>query len=118
VFLAGDAAHVNNPLGGVGLNSGIHDAVEIAHLIGRVMRREKAPDTLDFDDRFRRPLNVEYVQQQTIANKTRLEEKEPAVRAKSNAALRATAADSAAHRAYVLHASRIESVRKRAAAVG
>jgi 3-(3-hydroxy-phenyl)propionate hydroxylase len=118
VFLAGDAAHVNNPLGGLGLNFGIHDAVEIAHLIGRVMRGEAAPDTLDFYDRFRRPLNVEYVQQQAIANKKRLEEKDPAVRAKSNDALRATAADPAAHRAYMLRASLIESVRQRAAAVG
>jgi 3-(3-hydroxy-phenyl)propionate hydroxylase len=117
VFLAGDAAHVNNPLGGLGLNFGIHDAVELAHLIGRVMRGEDAPDSLDFYDRFRRPLNVEYVQQQTIANKKRLEEKDPAVRAATSAALRATAADPAAHRAYLLRASLIESVRKRAAAV-
>ena len=114
VFLAGDAAHVNNPLGGLGLNFGIHDAVELAHLIGRVMRGDDAPDSLDFYDRFRRPLNVEYVQQQTIANKKRLEEKDPLVRAKSNAALRATAADAAAHRAYMLRASLIESVRRRA----
>ena len=60
-------------------------------------------------------MNVEYVQQQTIANKKRLEEKDPATRAKSNAALRATAADPAAHRAYLLRASLIDSVRKRQA---
>ncbi len=116
VFLAGDAAHVNNPLGGLGLNFGIHDAVELARLLGRVMRDEAAPESLDFYDRFRRPLNVEYVQQQTIANKKRLEEKDPDVRAKANAALRATAADPAAHRAYLLRASLIEAVRKQSAA--
>jgi len=116
VFLAGDSAHVNNPLGGLGLNFGIHDAVELSTLLGRVLRREAAADTLDQYDRFRRPLNVEYVQQQTIANKKRLEEKDPALRAKSNEALRATAADPAAHRAYLLRASLIDSVRKRAAA--
>jgi len=115
-FLAGDAAHVNNPLGGLGLNFGIHDGVELSSLLGRVLRREASPDILDFYDRFRRPLNVEYVQQQTVANKKRLEEKDPAARAKSNAALRATAADPAAHRAYLLRASLIESVRKRQAA--
>lgn len=116
VFLAGDAAHINNPLGGLGLNFGIHDALELARLLGAVMREEAAPDSLDFYDRFRRPLNVEYVQQQTIANKKRLEERDPEVRAKSNAALRATVADPAAHRAFLLRASLIESVRKRAAA--
>ena len=115
VFLAGDSAHVNNPLGGLGLNFGIHDGVELSSLLGRVIRREVSPDILDLYDRFRRPLNVEYVQQQTIANKKRLEEKDPAMRAQSNASLRAIAADPAAHRAYLLRASLIDSVRKRRA---
>jgi 3-(3-hydroxy-phenyl)propionate hydroxylase len=115
VFLAGDSAHVNNPLGGLGLNFGIHDAMELSEQLGRVMRGEAAPTVLDLYDRFRRPLNVEYVQQQTIANKKRLEEKDPEARAKSNAALRATAADPEKHRAYLLRASLIESVRKRQA---
>ena len=114
-FLAGDSAHVNNPLGGLGLNFGIHDGVELSSLLGRVIRREVSPDILDLYDRLRRPLNVEYVQQQTIANKKRLEEKDPAMRAKSNASLRAIAADPAAHRAYLLRASLIDSVRKRQA---
>jgi 3-(3-hydroxy-phenyl)propionate hydroxylase len=117
VFLAGDAAHVNNPLGGLGLNFGIHDAVELATLLARVLRGEAPSSVLDDYDRFRRPLNIEYVQQQTIANKKRLEEKHPAARAQSNDALRRIAADPAAHRAYLLRASLIDSVRKRAAAV-
>jgi 3-(3-hydroxy-phenyl)propionate hydroxylase len=112
VFLAGDSAHVNNPLGGLGLNFGIHDAVELAGLLGQVMRGEALAEILDGYDQRRRPLNIEYVQQQTIANKKRLEEKDPAVRARNNAALRATAADPAAHRAYLLRASLIESRRK------
>ena len=112
VFLAGDSAHVNNPLGGLGLNFGIHDAFQLSGLLGRVLRGEAPADILDGYDRTRRPLNIEYVQQQTIANKKGLEEKDPAVRAKNNAALSATAADPAAHRAYLLRASLIESLRK------
>ncbi len=112
VFLAGNSAHVNNPLGGLGLNFGIHDAVELADLLGKVMRGEAPESALDGYDRRRRPLNVEYVQQQTIANKKRLEEKDEAVRARNNAALQATAADPAAHRAYLLRASLLDSVRK------
>jgi len=113
VFLAGDAAHVNNPLGGLGLNFGIHDAMELAELLGRVLREDADPATLDFYDRFRRPLNVEYVQQQTIANKKRLEEKDPDLRMKNHQALRATAADPVAHRAFLLRASLIDAVRRR-----
>ena len=115
-FLAGDSAHVNNPLGGFGLNFGIHDGMEISSLLGRVIRKEASPQILDLYDQVRRPLNVEYVQQQTIANKKRLEEKDLAARARSNAALLATAVNPAAHRAYLLRASLIDSVRKRDAA--
>jgi 3-(3-hydroxy-phenyl)propionate hydroxylase len=115
VFLAGDAAHINNPLGGLGLNFGIYDVIELTGLLGRVIRREAAADILDSYDRYRRPLNIEFVQQQTIANKQRMEEKDPAVRARNFAQLAATAAEPAAHRAYLLRASLIDSVRKRAA---
>jgi 3-(3-hydroxy-phenyl)propionate hydroxylase len=111
VFLAGDAAHVNNPLGGLGLNFGIHDGMELSSLLAGVIRKEAPPETLDRYDRFRRPLNVEYVQQQTIANKKRLEERDPAARAKNNADLRAMAANPASQRTYLLRASLIESVR-------
>jgi 3-(3-hydroxy-phenyl)propionate hydroxylase len=81
-----------------------------------VLCDEEGPHILEQYDRFRRPLNIEYVQQQTIANKKRLEEKDPAIRAKNNEALRRTADDPVAHRAYLLRASLIDSVRKRAAA--
>ena len=116
VFLAGDAAHVNNPLGGLGLNFGIHDAVELSGLLGRVIRGEAPADTLDLYDKHRRPLNVEFVQQQTIANKKRMEEKDPAARARNFEQLAATAADPVAHRAYLRRASLLDSVRNPAAA--
>jgi 3-(3-hydroxy-phenyl)propionate hydroxylase len=113
VFLAGDSAHVNNPLGGLGLNFGTPDAIELAELLGCVLREEADPAILDLYDQFRRPLNIEYVQQQTIANKKRLEEKGPDLRTKNHQALRAMAADPIAHRAFLLRASLIDAVRKR-----
>jgi 2-polyprenyl-6-methoxyphenol hydroxylase-like FAD-dependent oxidoreductase len=115
VFLAGDAAHVNNPLGGLGLNFGIHDAIELTTSLGRVIRREAGEDILELYDRHRRPLNIEFVQQQTIANKKRMEERDPDARARNFRELAAIAADPVAHRAYLLRASLLESVRKHAA---
>jgi 3-(3-hydroxy-phenyl)propionate hydroxylase len=115
VFLAGDAAHVNNPLGGLGLNFGIHDAIELSDLLGRVIRREAPESILDEYDLHRRPLNIEFVQQQTVANKKRMEEKDPAAREKDFEQLRRTMNDPAAHRAYARKASLIESVKKRTA---
>ena len=38
VFLAGDAAHVNNPLGGMGMNGGIHDAMNLTTRLIEVWR--------------------------------------------------------------------------------
>jgi 3-(3-hydroxy-phenyl)propionate hydroxylase len=115
VFLVGDAAHVNNPLGGLGLNFGIHDAIELSGLLGRVLRHAAPVDTLDLYDRHRRPLNIEFVQQQTIANKRRIEEKDPVARKNNFEQLAATAADPRAHRAYLLRASLLDSVRQRTA---
>ena len=43
-FLIGDAAHINNPLGGMGMNGGIHDAVNLAARLAAVWRGE-APTT-------------------------------------------------------------------------
>ena len=106
---------MNNPLGGLESISKSTTPSSFPRCSAECCQ-EAPTDILDEYDRFRRPLNIEYVQQQTIANKKRLEEKDPAVRAESNAALRKTVADRAAHRAYLLRASLIDSVRKRAAA--
>jgi 3-(3-hydroxy-phenyl)propionate hydroxylase len=113
VFLAGDAAHVNNPIGGLGLNCGIHDAVELAERLAR-FRDGAGEDELDLYDRRRRPVNIEFVQNQTVQNKKRMEEKDPAVRAANFDQLRRTVADPVQHRQFLLHSSLIESVRKAA----
>jgi 3-(3-hydroxy-phenyl)propionate hydroxylase len=106
VFLCGDAAHVNNPIGGLGLNSGIHEAWHLAGLLHRTLRGESVD--LDAYERERRPLNIKYVQEQTIANKKRLEEREPAQRARRFAELRATAEDPKRHKAFLMRASLLE----------
>src|SRR3954447_18644842 len=114
VFLCGDAAHVNNPIGGLGLNSGIHEAWDLAGLLDKVLRKEADDASLDAYEARRRPLNIEYVQEQTIANKKRLEEREPAQRAARFDELRAMAADPARHKALLLRASLLESARRSA----
>ena len=101
VFLCGDAAHVNNPIGGLGLNSGIHEAWHLSRLLDR--------GDLDEYERVRRPLNIEYVQEQTIANKKRLEEREPAAREKRFDELRAMADDPARHKKFLMRASLLET---------
>jgi 3-(3-hydroxy-phenyl)propionate hydroxylase len=109
VFLCGDAAHVNNPIGGLGLNSGIHEAWHLADLLSRALRNEKVD--LDTYQKTRRPLNIKYVQEQTIANKKRLEEREPAARERRFCELRDMAEDPRRHKAFLMRASLLESSR-------
>jgi 3-(3-hydroxy-phenyl)propionate hydroxylase len=109
VFLCGDAAHVNNPIGGLGLNSGIHEAWHLADLLERALRGK--PVDLDAYEETRRPLNIKYVQEQTIANKKRLEEKEPAARERRFRELREMADDPQRHKAFLMRASLLESSR-------
>ena len=112
VFLAGDAAHVNNPVGGLGLNCGIHDALELAETLHLVAGDQSGEELLDRYERRRRPLNIEYVQQQTVANKKRLEERDPRVRQANFDELRRTAADPQLHKQFLMRTSLIESARK------
>jgi 3-(3-hydroxy-phenyl)propionate hydroxylase len=106
VFICGDAAHVNNPIGGLGLNSGIHEAWDLAELLS------SGGADLDSYERRRRPLNIEYVQEQTVANKKRLEEREPARREMRFDELRRMADDPAKHKAFLMKASLIDSVNR------
>ena len=114
VFLAGDAAHVNNPIGGLGLNGGIHDVMELADTLRQVTTGAADVALLDRYERRRRPLNIEYVQQQTIANKKRLEERDPAQRKANFDELRRIADDPVRHKQFLLRTSLIDSVRKAA----
>jgi 2-polyprenyl-6-methoxyphenol hydroxylase-like FAD-dependent oxidoreductase len=46
VFLAGDAAHLHNPVGAQGLNMGIHDAVNLAWKLALVWRKAENAELL------------------------------------------------------------------------
>ena len=112
VFLCGDAAHVNNPIGGLGLNCGIHEVWDLAGLLDKVIRKEADDGSLDEYEKRRRPLNIKYVQEQTVANKKRLEERDPVQREKRFDELQRMAGDPQAHKAFLMRASLLESSRR------
>jgi len=115
VLLAGDAAHVNNPIGGMGLNGGIQDAANVSEKLARILLNGEPDRLLDFYDVARRTVAVEFVQEQTIANKKRLEAKDPAARRQNLDELREIAADPARARQFLLRTSMIVSQRRAAA---
>jgi 3-(3-hydroxy-phenyl)propionate hydroxylase len=112
VLLAGDAAHVNNPIGGMGLNGGIQDAVNLSDQLIRVVRDGAPERLLDLYDLQRRTVAIEFVQEQSIANKKRLEASDPEVRQRNLDELRATAADPERARQFLLRTSMIASQRR------
>ena len=73
IFLAGDAAHINNPLGGMGMNGGIHDAINLTSRLVEVWRGREDDSDLERYDRQRRAVTLEYIEQQSIQNKRNLE---------------------------------------------
>lgn len=109
-LLAGDAAHVNNPLGGMGMNFGIHDAVSLADKLARVLNGE--PDELlNIYDRQRRHVANTFLQAMTIQNKRVLEEKDPAVRSTRLSEMREIASDPERSRAFLMQTAMFNGLR-------
>jgi 3-(3-hydroxy-phenyl)propionate hydroxylase len=108
--IAGDAAHVNNPLGGMGLNGGIHDAFNLAGKLIEVIRG--APlDTLERYSRQRRKVALDVVQQTALRNRSILNTREAEARRAYYDELRRIAENPDTHRSYVMRTSMIQSLR-------
>jgi 3-(3-hydroxy-phenyl)propionate hydroxylase len=108
VFLIGDAAHVNNPLGGMGMNGGIHDAINLTDRLAEVWRGSKGEAELDRFEKQRRLVTKEYVEKQSIQNKKNLEAPGTAFRDR----LVEIAADARKTREYLLAVSMIRSLKR------
>jgi len=107
-FLAGDAAHINNPLGGMGMNGGIHDAINLTSRLIEVWHGAKAEAELERYDRQRRAVTLEYIEQQSIQNKRNLESDG----AEFGRRLKEIAADKTRTHDYLLRVSMIASLRR------
>jgi 2-polyprenyl-6-methoxyphenol hydroxylase-like FAD-dependent oxidoreductase len=108
VFLVGDAAHINNPLGGMGMNGGIHDAMNLTSRLPAVWRAEMPDSELDRYDRQRRLVTLEYIEKQSIQNKRNLESAGPEFKE----TLQHVAADRGRTYEYLLRVSMIASLRR------
>ena len=110
VLLAGDAAHVNNPIGGMGMNGGIHDAMNLTAKLADVWFGRAGPEVFDRYTRQRRKAQVDYVQAQTIQNKKSLEEKDPVIRRQHLDELRRISEDVKLHKQFLYRAALIDSL--------
>jgi len=110
VFLAGDAAHLNNPLGGMGMNGGIHDAVNLCEKLASIWNG--APlELMQRYDRQRRKVAIETVQEQSLRNRKMMAERDPAARAAYHDEMRRTVENPETHKAFLMRSSMIHSLR-------
>jgi 3-(3-hydroxy-phenyl)propionate hydroxylase len=113
VLLAGDAAHVNSPSGGMGMNGGIHDAFELVATLAEVL--EGVPiDLLDRYTRRRRPIAEAEILIQADRNRARMQERDPVRRREMLTELQRIADDPVAARAHLLRSSMIAGLRRAA----
>lgn len=110
VVLAGDAAHVNSPAGGLGLNAGIHDAFSLVEALSDVFRKGEPLERLDAYDRQRRPV-AQAILKQAAGNRDRMRQKSAEDRRASLRELQSIAADPQRLKSFVLRASMIEGLR-------
>jgi 3-(3-hydroxy-phenyl)propionate hydroxylase len=110
-FLAGDAAHLNNPLGGMGMNGGLHDAINLAEKLVAVHRGEADPAILDRYEPERRPIAIEYINANTARNKKLMEERDPQARKRAQDEMCRIAADPVTAKAFLMKSSMLQAVR-------
>lgn len=111
IIIGGDAAHINSPMGGMGMNSGVHDAVNFAEKMGQIWRGEADESLLDRYTRQRRHVALEDVRLQTIRNTKFIAEKDPAERLKNQDEMRATAEDPQKSFGFMMGSSMIAGLR-------
>jgi 3-(3-hydroxy-phenyl)propionate hydroxylase len=114
VLLAGDAAHLTSPSGGMGMNGGLHDAFNLCEKLVRVWRGE-SDALLDLYVRQRRPVAQEEIIAQAHTNRSRMQERDPARRRQTLQELQAIAASPDRAREYLLRSSMITGLRRAAA---
>ncbi len=110
VLLIGDAAHLNNPLGGFGMNSGIHDAWNLTEKLEQILCKGGDASLLDRFNRQRRAVTQSFIQAQTIENKIFMEQGMAEYQQQRLARFESIRKDPAQRREYLLRQSMFKSL--------
>jgi 3-(3-hydroxy-phenyl)propionate hydroxylase len=115
VILAGDAAHLNNPIGGFGMNSALHDVRNLCDKLARIIKGgEPADAMLDLYERQRRTVMQEFIQAQSMRNKRAMEMSPEQNTEDTEDELRRAAADPVLRRQFLMRQSMYSAVKREA----
>ncbi len=102
VILAGDAAHINNPTGGMGMNSGVHDAQHLSKALVSVLNDGADESVLDEYAEVRKNVATEMVQAMADKSYKNLSAEDETVRERRNLEMQEAARDERKARTYLL----------------
>ncbi|HRE42496.1 MAG TPA: FAD-dependent monooxygenase [Terricaulis sp.] len=114
MVLAGDAAHINSPSGGMGMNGGVHDAFNLSEKLLQIWNGASL-DLLDLYTRQRRPVAEEEILGQAHKNRARMQERDQDRREELLAEQQRIAGDPERARARLLQSSMIIGLERAAA---
>jgi 3-(3-hydroxy-phenyl)propionate hydroxylase len=113
VVLAGDAAHLNSPMGGLGLNSGIHDATDLSKRLIRIINEGADHEAeLEKYSEVRQTVAVEYVKEISEKNTRVVKEKDADYRLQLQKDMNKLATDPITAKQWLLRSAMIASVRE------
>jgi len=115
IFLAGDAAHLNTPNGGLGLNCGVHDAINLTEKIDDVWNGRADMGVFDRYTRQRKTIATEYVHKLSDANHHRMRERDPEKRRAIMDDMKRITSDDTLMKEWLMRSSMISAVRQAAA---
>ena len=115
VVFAGDSAHLTSPSGGMGMNGGIHDAVNLTEKLIAILCKGASEELLDLYSRQRRPVAEEEILAQSHTNRMRMQRRDPVWRAAEMTRLQALIANPEQHREHLLKSSMIAGLARAAA---
>jgi 3-(3-hydroxy-phenyl)propionate hydroxylase len=117
ICMVGDAVHLNSPMGGFGMNSGIHDAINLGDKLVRILRHGADEKLVQLYERQRHKVTTDFVQTQTIENTKLMREGWGAARNERRASMNRLLNDAPLRRQFLLKQSMFTSLEDAAAIV-
>jgi len=111
-LLVGDAAHINNPLGGMGMNGGLHDSINLCEKLIKIIHQGDDMDfLLDLYNRQRRGICIDFIQSHTKRNKKLMEAMDEDIQRTRQRDFMRASSDPALEKAFLMRNSMIDCLR-------